>query len=165
MTDLPWATSASFSSIWAFQETTSASFPRIWGQDWPGLMLVNVPAWILANVAPNARKRSTGAPHRGQSAGKRSTGAVLKAKVEIMKKYFVCREGHSKLQKIAFGKICPLNSHFFFDDAFFTKRAVVGGNPRYFWVRNLVPWPEIANRAGGLGGWLPGRWLERPPLL
>ena len=41
---------------------------------------------ILANVAPNARKRSTGAPHRARNAGKRSTGAVLSAKMEIMKK-------------------------------------------------------------------------------
>ena len=64
--------------------------------------------------------------------------------MEIIKKKVVSTEGHFKLQKIAFGKFCPLNSHFFFDDAFFTKRAVVGGNPRYFWVRNSVPWPEIA---------------------
>ena len=97
-------------------------------------------------LPPNARKRSTGALHRGRNAGKRSTGAVLKAKMEIMKKNFVSTEGHSKLQKIAFGKICPLNSHFFFDDAFFTKPAVVVGNLRYFWVRNSVPRPEIANR-------------------
>ena len=77
-------------------------------------------------LPPNARKRSTGALHRARNAGKRSTGAVLKAKIEIMKKYFVCREGHSKLQKIAFGKISSIFSVLFLDDAFFTKRAVVG---------------------------------------
>ena len=53
-----------------------------------------------------------------------------KAKMEIMKKYFVCREGHSKLQKIAFEKISSICSVLYLDDAFFTKRAVVGGNPR-----------------------------------
>ena len=92
----------------------------------------------MANLAPNARKRS---------AGKRSTGAVLRAKIEFLKKYSVCGEGHFKLQKIAFEKISSIFSVLFLDDAFFTKRAVVGGNLRYFWVRNSVPWPEIANRA------------------
>ena len=64
----------------------------------------------------------------------------------IAKKKTVCREGHSKLQKIAFEKISSIFSVLFLDDAFFTKRAVAGGNLRYFWVRNSVPWPEIANR-------------------
>ena len=50
------------------------------------------------------------------------------------------------LQKISFGKISSIFSVLFLDDAFFTKRAVVGGNLRYFWVRNSVPWPEITNR-------------------
>ena len=56
----------------------------------------------------------------------------------------VSTEGHSKLQKKTFGKISSIFSVLFLDDAFFTKRAVVGGNLRYFWVRNSVPWPEIA---------------------
>ena len=43
-------------------------------------------------------------------------------------------------------KISSIFSVLFRDDAFLTKRAVGGGNLRYFWVRNLVPWPEIANR-------------------
>ena len=90
---------------------------------------------------PNARKRSTGALHRARNAGKRSTGAVLRAKIEFLKKYFVSAEGHSKL---AFEKISIIFSVLFLDDVFFTKRAVVGGNLRYFWVRNSVPWPEIA---------------------
>ena len=97
-------------------------------------------------LPPNARKRSTGALDRARNAGKRSTGAVFKAKIEFLKKCFVSTEGHSKLQKIAFGKISGIFSVLFLDDAFFTKRAVVGGNPRYFWVINSVPWPEIANR-------------------
>ena len=66
----------------------------------------------------------------------------LKAKMEIMKKYLVCREGHSKLQKIALGKISSIFSVLFLDDAFFTKRAVVGGNLRYFWVRNWFRGPK-----------------------
>ena len=95
-------------------------------------------------LPPNARKRSTGALHRGRNAGKRSTGAVLRAKIEFSKKYFLSTEGHSKLQKIAFGKISSIFSVLFLDDAFFTKRAVVGGNLRYFWVKNSLPWPQIA---------------------
>ena len=97
-------------------------------------------------LPPNARKRSTGALHRARNAGKRSTGAVFKAKIEFFEKYFVSTEGHSKLQKKAFEKSSSIFSVSLLveilDDAFFTKRAVVGGNLRYFWVRNSVPWPE-----------------------
>ena len=64
-------------------------------------------------LPPNARKRSTGALHRGRNAGKRSTGAVLRAKIEFLKKYSVCREGHFKLQKIAFEKISSIFSVLF----------------------------------------------------
>ena len=52
--------------------------------------------------------------------------------MEIMKKHFVCTEGHSKLQKIALGKISSIFSVLLLDDAFFTKRAVVGGNLLFF---------------------------------
>ena len=72
---------------------------------------------------PNARKRSTGGFGGGRNAGKRSNGAVLKAKMEITKKYFVSTAGHSKLQKIAFEKICPLNSHFFFSTTRFCRNG------------------------------------------
>ena len=88
-------------------------------------------SWSI--LPPNARKQSTGALHRARNAGKRSTGAVLKAKIEFLKKYFVSTEGHFKLQKIAFEKISSIFSVLFLDDAFFTKRAVTGGNLRYFW--------------------------------
>ena len=83
-------------------------------------------SWSI--LLPNARKRSTGAPHRARNAGKRSTGAVSRAKIEFLKKYFVSTEGHSKLQKMAFEKISSIFSVLFLDDAFSTKRAVTGGN-------------------------------------
>ena len=66
-------------------------------------------------LPPNARKRTTGALHRGRNAGKRSTGAVFKAKIEYLKKYFVSTEPQ--------GKSPAFFSVFFLDDAFFTKRG------------------------------------------
>ena len=102
-------------------------------------------------LPPNARKRSIGALHGGRNAGKRSTGAVLRAKIEFLKKYLVSTEGHSKLQKIAFGKISSIFSVLFLDDAFFHETGRRRGNLRYFWVRNSVPWPEIANRLARMG--------------
>ena len=80
----------------------------------------------------------------------RSTGAVLEAKMEITKKYFVSTAGHSKLQVIAFEKMSSIFSVLFSDDMFLPKRAVAGGNPYYFSVRNsvfisCVPFPPFSS--------------------
>ena len=126
------APSASFPCISASVKGTSASFPSIWGkirQD-SSWCIHQDESWRI--LPPNARKRSTGALHRGRNAGKRSTDAVLRTKIEFLRKYSVCRAGHFKLQKIAFEKISSIFSVFYL---------------RYFWVRNSVPWPEVANRA------------------
>ena len=76
--------------------------------------------------------------------GKRSTGAVLEAKMEITKTHFVSTAGHSKL---AFEKVSSIFSVLFSDDVFFPKRAV---NPYYFSVRNsvfisCVPFPPFSS--------------------
>ena len=78
----------------------------------------------------------------GRNAGKRSTGAVLKAKMEIRKKYFVSTAGHSELQQKTFEKISSTFVRFVSRRRVFPKPAVARGNPYYFWVRNSVPWVE-----------------------
>ena len=121
------APSASFPSISGSVRGTSASFPSIWGN------IEQDSSWYWC-------------PSQSPKCWETKHGCRFEGENRIFEKKTVCKEGHSKLQKIAFEKISSIFSVLFLDDAFFTKRAVVGGNLRYFWVRNSVPWPKIANR-------------------
>ena len=85
---------------------------------------------------PNARKRST-----GRNAGKRSTGAVLRAKLETMKKYFVSTAWHSKLQKKHLRKSLAF-SVLFCDDAFFPETSHRRWTSILFLGEESVPWPR-----------------------